>query len=138
MSPFAVFLKNLRLRRGLPQKVAAARLGCKPSYLCSLETGQKKVPRGQFLEKVISAYQLNRDEACELTEVANLSAGAIRMPDLARPEEYAICQKLQEHLGHLTKTQIQLIEIALDLREVAESSLSNLPLKRSREEEAQM
>ena len=138
MSPFAIYLRRLREPRRLPQKAAAARLGCKQSYLSSLENGRKKVPRDQFLQRVIDAYCLSDEEAAELRRVAELSCGAIRLPDVTRPEEYAICQKLQDHLGRLTETQIRLIEIALDLREVSESCLSLRPSRRREEKEASM
>jgi len=49
MSPFAIYLRKLRLRRGLKQKEMAYLLGYEQSYLSALERSVKGPPKQEFI-----------------------------------------------------------------------------------------
>lgn len=122
MSPFSKTLKKLRQKRGLKQKGLAYELGYEPSYISALERSEKGPPRQDFIERLIRGLALDALEQAELAEALKASRRQISLPAKASEQEYGLLRKLEPQLGHLNPVQIQLIELALGLPQLACSS----------------
>lgn len=109
MSPFASFLRELRQRRGLKQKVVAELLGYEQSYLSSLEKGLKGLPRRAFMDRLISKLALDTAEVAELDRVLKCSDRRVLLPTNASPNEYTLWHELRDLSGRLDDRQIELI-----------------------------
>lgn len=113
MSPFALFLKTLRERRGLRQRDAADLLGYEPSYLSALERSVKGPPKQDFLTRLIRELKLTPIERAELDEALRRSRRQLVLPANASLQEYDLIRALESQLGNLSSQQIALIQIAL-------------------------
>lgn len=113
MSPFSIYLKNLRLGRGYKQKALAHQLGYEPSYISALERGEKGPPKQDFINRLIRGLALTEEEQATLAQALKLSRRHISLPSRASEREYALLHQLEPQLGHLNPQQIQLIELAL-------------------------
>ena len=122
MSPFAIFLKQLRLSRGFRQKALAHQLGYEPSYLSALERSEKGPPRQDFIQRLIKGLNLNEMEQQELISALDASRRQISLPVKASTAEYDLIRKLEKQLGQLQPLQIQLIEMALKISEAMPSN----------------
>lgn len=117
MSPFSQTLRELRVKRRLLQKDAAAVLGYEQSYLSALETGAKGPPRKGFIERLIRVYALDKEEISALERSLSESKRILVLPKEATHDEFQLFSKLGTQLGRLQKRQIDLITIALDMGE---------------------
>lgn len=115
MSPFARYLKTLRLARGLKQKELAFHLGYEPSYLSALERGEKGPPKEDFVGRLIRGLALDEEEQAQLRQAVATSRRQIWLPAQASEREYALIHQLEPQLGHLDPVQIQLIGLALSI-----------------------
>lgn len=115
MSPFALYLRKLRLHRGYKQKELAHLLGYEPSYLSALERGEKGPPKQDFVNRLIRGLALTEEEQVTLAQALKFSRRHISLPSRASEREYALLHELEPQLGHLNPLQIQLIELALQL-----------------------
>ncbi|WP_412478503.1 helix-turn-helix domain-containing protein [Azonexus sp. IMCC34839] len=115
MSPFSIFLKQLRLSRGYKQKELAELLGFESSYLSSLERSEKGPPRQDFIQRLIRGLELNEAEQVELARALQASRRQVSLPARASEREYALLHQLEPQLGNLAPLQIQLIELALQI-----------------------
>lgn len=122
LSPFSQFLRSLRIQRGLRQRELAARLGYEPSYLSALERSEKGPPREDFVRRLIRELALNLEECAALDKALAASRRQLSLPATASIEEYQLMEMLRPQLGRLNPVQIQLIELALKMPEVAGSS----------------
>jgi transcriptional regulator with XRE-family HTH domain len=113
MSPFANFLRELRLRRGMKQKEVAELLGYEQSYLSSLEKGFKGAPRRAFIDRLIAEMSLDAQEIRELNEVLKLSHRQVFIPASAPAAEYEIWHALRQMSGSLDPDQLSLIKLLL-------------------------
>lgn len=115
MSPFAIYLKTLRLARGLKQKDLALRLGYEPSYLSAVERGEKGVPKEDFVNRLVRGLNLDREEQEMLYRALRTSRRTISIPSNASEQEYILFHRLEPLLGQLHPLQLDLIELALQL-----------------------
>jgi len=115
MSPFALYLRELRLNRGYKQKELAHLLGYEPSYISALERSKKGPPKRDFVDRLIRGLQLSNDEQIALAQDLKQSRRQILIPLDASEREYALLHHLESQLGQLNSTQIQLIELALQI-----------------------
>lgn len=115
MSPFAHYLKSLRLSRGLKQKNLALVLGYEPSYISSLERSQKGPPKEDFIRRLIKGLNLDETEQADLQRALKFSRRQVFLPAQASEEEYGLIHELEPQLGQLTPLQIHLIKLALRL-----------------------
>lgn len=113
VSPFALFLRELRKRRSLKQKQVADLLGYEQSYISALERSRKGPPKRDFLTRLVRNLQLTEDERQELEDVLRLSKRHVSLPCGASIHEYELLRALEPQLGHLSSKQIALIQIAL-------------------------
>jgi transcriptional regulator with XRE-family HTH domain len=73
MTPFGEKIRLLRQERSMSQKQLAAQLHVSQAYLCALEHGHRAPPTFQFVQKVITAFNIIWDDAEELQKLAQLS-----------------------------------------------------------------
>jgi transcriptional regulator with XRE-family HTH domain len=113
MSPFALYLRELRRRRSLKQKEVADLLGYEQTYISALERSIKGPPRRDFLTRLVRGLRLSDYERKELNEALCLSKRRVSLPCEASIHEYELIRALEPQLGQLNSTQIALIKIAL-------------------------
>lgn len=116
MSPFSRLIRTFREDRKLRQSDAAELLGYESSYLCGLETGSKGTPNAEFVQLLIKRYELNAEEIEVLMDSLKLSNRRITIPLKASCEEYKLVNNLNDQLGKLSVTQINLMQIALNMK----------------------
>ena len=61
LTPFGIALKDIRINREELLYDMSLKLGIKPSYITSIELGEKKVSR-KMLKKIIKEYNLQDNE----------------------------------------------------------------------------
>lgn len=122
MSPFAYLIRTYREKRNLRQSDAAELLGFERSYLCGLETNSKGTPNTEFVELLIKRYELSNDEVKDLLESLKDSNRFLTVPLKASREEYKFVNTLKAHLGSISATEINLMQMILDMRENRTSS----------------
>jgi len=115
MSPFAIFLKQLRIRRGLKQRTLAHVLGYEASYLSALERSQKGPPRRDFVARLIRGLALDTNEQLELLRALDNSKRQVSLPCTASIDEYTLIRELEPRLGRLSTAQVQIIRQVLTL-----------------------
>lgn len=78
LTPFGRALRKYRIDHGETQLDVANALGVTVSFFSALETGMKNVP-AETLRKLIAHFQLGRDEAHQLRELAEVSQKEVRI-----------------------------------------------------------
>ena len=73
MTPFGRRVRELRSDRNITQKQMAADLGVSAAYLSALEKGNRGAPSWQFVQKVITYFNIIWDDAEELQALARTS-----------------------------------------------------------------
>lgn len=116
MSPFALYLKTLRANRNLRQKDLAERLGYEQSYVSALELGAKGPPNREFIDRLISKLALTEDEMGQLEDAFARSSRTIKLPASASRDLYGMFYELGRQIQALDPLQIQLINLALQVR----------------------
>ncbi|NOT65667.1 MAG: helix-turn-helix domain-containing protein [Methylotenera sp.] len=140
MSPFADYLHGLRMRHGIRQVELAEIIGYEQTYLSSLELGKKGPPTKEFINKLIKQFNLSSSEQDLLLKAVEASERKTVIDTDVHQDVYWMMHDLRIRLPELTTIQIQLIRIALGLKD----SLNEFPkvsvrqLKRRRKEETPM
>lgn len=115
MSPFSHFLHDFRMRHGIRQVDLAERVGYEQSYVSALESGLKGPPTQEFIDRLISALNLNPEDAQALQAATEASQRKLVI-DLAAPQEvYRLVNSLRKALPTLTPTQVRIISDVLSL-----------------------
>lgn len=70
MTPFARRVRELRAERGITQKRMAADLGVSAAYLSALEKGNRGAPSWEFVQRIITYFNIIWDDAEELQTLA--------------------------------------------------------------------
>ncbi|MDP3087615.1 MAG: helix-turn-helix transcriptional regulator [Methylotenera sp.] len=122
MSPFSQIIRAYREKRNLRQSDAAKLLGYEQSYLCGLETGSKGTPNAEFVEVLIKQYKLSDEEVEVLLDSLKISTRRFTIPLKASYEEFKFVNTLKMHLGSISATEINLMQMILDMRENRTSS----------------
>ncbi|WP_333874245.1 helix-turn-helix domain-containing protein [Methylobacter sp.] len=109
MTPFGLFLENIRRSRQLQQKQLAADLGVQACYISSLEKGRKAPPSKKVLERLIAALDLNEEEQTLLWESVEQSELSFKLPGNMILAEYQLISRLKQQLGRLSQEQITIM-----------------------------
>lgn len=109
MTPFGLFLENIRRSRQLQQKQLAADLGVQACYISSLEKGRKAPPSKKILERLISAMDLNEEEQTLMWESVEQSELSFKLPGNMILAEYQLISRLKQQLGRLSQEQITIM-----------------------------
>jgi len=109
MTPFGLFLENIRRSRQLQQKQLAADLGVQACYISSLEKGRKAPPSKKVLERLIAALDLNEEEQTLMWESVEQSELSFKLPGNMILAEYQLISRLKQQLGRLSQEQITIM-----------------------------
>lgn len=123
VSPFAAYLRELRLRRGIKQKDLAERVGCTPSYLSAIEMGGRGLPQKELMDRLIRELAPTAEESDVMDAALNESEYNIRFPIHAHADEYRLWHFLLRESGRHPPWKIK------KLLEFAENLLSQPVLK---------
>jgi transcriptional regulator with XRE-family HTH domain len=117
VTPFGLFLQDMRRDRRLAQKQLAGLLDVDQSYLSGLESGRKGVPPASMVGRLAEALNLSEDEVKSLHEAVVQSRRKVEIPLRADPAEYTMIHRLADRLGHLCPAQIRAIQEIISIRE---------------------
>lgn len=117
MTPFGLFLQDIRRDRRLAQKQLAGLLEVDQSYLSGLESGRKGVPPASMIGRLVDALKLGEEEVKLLNEAVVQSRRKVEIPLRADPAEYAMIHRLADKLGYLCPAQIRAIQEIISIRE---------------------
>lgn len=116
MTPFGVYLEQLRRSRGLQQQQLAAKVGINGCYLSNIETGRKGPPSSEVVSCLIKVLDLTPSEANELSIRQRQSKQRREMPTGAGLHEYALVEQLWERLGTLSVAEAEALTNVLLLK----------------------
>ena len=137
MSPFSVYLLDLRNRFGLRQTKLAEMLGYEQSYISGLELGTKNPSNPEFLARLSHALNLTDQEQEELAKVVKQSQQRFVLPREVHPEAFRLCSELWDKIDRIPLPQLQAIRAVLNLN-VPMNGLQLPERDGSKETEAQM
>ena len=107
MTPFGLRLRELRAERGITQKEMAAGLGISAAYLSALENGRRGAPSWQFVQKVITYFNIIWDDAEELQALARTSHPRVVVDTTGMsPEATELANLLASRIGELTQQDV--------------------------------
>ncbi|WP_075997673.1 helix-turn-helix domain-containing protein [Salaquimonas pukyongi] len=107
MTPFGRRVRELRAERSITQKQMAADLGVSAAYLSALEKGYRGAPSWQFVQRIITYFNIIWDDAEELQTLARTSHPRV-MVDTAglSPEATELANLLAACIGELGQKDI--------------------------------
>lgn len=111
MTKFGIFVRKLRLDKGIRLRDMAKDLGISPAYLSAMETGHKDIPQS-LADKVSSVYNLSIEQTKELKHSIILSKQKICITTGQIVWKNEIVSKLKEKLDTLSEEQqFKIIEV---------------------------
>lgn len=115
MTPFGEKIRNLRAERGISQKRMASDLGLSAAYLSALEHGQRGSPNFNFVQRVITYFNIIWDDADELIALAGLSDPRITIDTSnLSPKATELANKLAHSIRHLDQLALENLTNLLD------------------------
>ena len=114
MTKFGIFIRKLRLDRGILLREMAKDLRISPAYLSSMETGREDIPQS-LADHIIRVYNLSTEQTKELKHSIMLSRQKICITTGQIAWKNEIVSKLKEKLDTLSEEQqFKIIEILKD------------------------
>lgn len=111
MTKFGIFVRKLRLDKGIRLRDMAKDLGISPAYLSAMETGHKDIP-DSLADKISSVYNLSIEQTKELKHSIILSKQKICITTGQIAWKNEIVSKLREKLDNLSEEQqFKIIEV---------------------------
>ena len=111
MTKFGIFIRKLRLDRGVLLRDMAKDLGISPAYLSGMETGHKDIPQS-LADKISSVYNLSIEQTKELKKSIVLSQQKICITTGQIVWKNEIVSMLKEKLDNLSEEQrLKIIEV---------------------------
>ena len=117
MTPFGLFLKNIRVSRGYQLTQMALSVGISPCYLSSMENGKKGSPSQKVLERIIRELALSSDEIVELEAAKSASRKTYTLPDGLEIYQQVLVGNIWRRLDSIRPEQAACIEMILKLTE---------------------
>lgn len=104
MTPFGCKIREIRAKRGIAQKDMAAALGVSAAYLSALEHGRKGAPSFDFVQRVITYFNIIWDDADEVMRLAGISHPRIVIDTgNLSPEATLFANELAASIHHLDR-----------------------------------
>lgn len=117
MTPFGRRVRELRAERNITQKQMAADLGVSAAYLSALEKGNRGAPSWQFVQKVITYFNIIWDDAEELQMLARTSHPRVVVDTTGlSPEATELANLLASRIGELGQQDILAIIHEMQVR----------------------
>ncbi len=115
MTPFGRRVRELRDARGVTQKEMAQALGVSAAWLSALENGKRGRPGWEFIQRVISYFNVIWDDADELQELARISHPRIVVDTAGlSPEATEFANLVAERIGLLARED--LVELVFEVK----------------------
>lgn len=113
MTPFGWKIREIRAKRGIAQKDMAAALGVSAAYLSALEHGRKGAPSFDFVQRVITYFNIIWDDADEVMRLAGISHPRIVIDTgNLSPEATLLANELAASVHHLDRQALdQMMDI---------------------------
>lgn len=115
MSPFSIVFRELRASLGMRQAEFALRLGYEQSYVSAIEVGTKGPPNTEFIERVVSAFELEEPWRHKLLSALDQSQRKIILSSDATEDTFRMFNELRRQIDQLHPAQVELIHMALRL-----------------------
>lgn len=116
-SPFAVFLRDLRLRNNLRQHELAAELGYEQAYISALELGTRG-PSKELLEILIEKMPMSDKDQAALQQAVSESGRRFVLPAEVPTDTYRFCHELWGKIENLHPAVIQGMRVLLGIEDV--------------------
>ena len=111
MTKFGIFIRKLRLDRGIRLRDMAKDLDISPAYLSAMETGHKDITQS-LADKVSSVYNLSIEQSKELKKSIMLSKQKICITTSQIAWKNELISMLKEKLDNLSEEQqFKIIEV---------------------------
>lgn len=111
MTKFGIFVRKLRLDKGIRLRDMAKDLGISPAYLSAMETGHKDIS-DSLADKISSVYNLSTEQTKELKHSIMLSQQKICITTGQIAWKNEIVSKLKGKLDTLSEEQqFKIIEV---------------------------
>ena len=115
MTPFGHRVRELRAEKGVTQKEMARALDVSAAYLSALEKGNRGAPSWQFVQRIITYFNIIWDDAEELQNLAVTSHPKVTVDTTKLSVEATeLANLLANQISNLDKQD--LTEIAHDIR----------------------
>jgi transcriptional regulator with XRE-family HTH domain len=105
-SPFAVFLRDLRLRNNLRQHELAAELGYEQAYISALELGTRG-PSKELLETLVEKMPMSDKDQAALRQAVSESGRRFVLPAEVPTDTYRFCHELWGKIENLHPAVMQ-------------------------------
>jgi transcriptional regulator with XRE-family HTH domain len=109
-----LFLRDLRLNRGLLQKELAKLLRVQPSYVSNLERGVRVSIGADMRQRLAEALELTPSEMARLDLLIRATKGPVPLPSSATEQELQLVYQLADCIGRLPISHLQLIRLILE------------------------
>ncbi len=116
-SPFAVFLRDLRLRNNFRQHELAEQLGYEQAYISALELGTRG-PSRELVEALVTKMSLSDKDQKTLKKVVRESGRRFVLPAEVPTDTYRFCHELWEKIEDLHPAVIQAMRELVNLEDV--------------------
>ena len=110
MTPLGTLIRYFREDRGLNQQELADQSGVDSKLISSFETGRRRTPNSEVLEKIKATLKLTELESLQLQEAANNSSYIIRFPREMPPRKLRLLHTLVRSLSDLAPEQLSAIQ----------------------------
>lgn len=141
MSPFAVFLREIRLRNNLRQHELAELLGYEQAYMSALELSARG-PSKELLEALVKELSLGEKDQAALSKEVRQSGRRFVLPADAPTNLYRFCHEFWDRIETIHPAIIEALRELVKLEDVMAEQPRCLPYRaraRSRDEqEAEM
>ena len=115
MTPFSLYLQNLRIDRNLRQIELAEVLGYDQGYISALEVGLKGPPTEEFVSRLISSFSMTAEEEYRLREAIGASQRKFILGRNLPIDVYWLFKEFREQADQLSPAQVRIIKEALRL-----------------------
>jgi transcriptional regulator with XRE-family HTH domain len=109
MTPFGIFIRSLRAAHDVKLNQLADALSVKAAYLSALERGKKGKPSPELVKHIIAFFNLNKEQASELIQVAEMSDPKHVIPEHSEPGDYELAHLFMNKLNRLDDFQRKII-----------------------------
>lgn len=109
MTPFGMFMRTVRLEKGLLLKDVAELMEVTSAYLSALEHGKKGVPNAPFVSALENRLRLDAKQRDALRRAVRDSSTSLAIPQKANPAVFETAHAFARKLPSLSDRQLDLI-----------------------------
>lgn len=117
MTPFGLFMRTLRLEKGLLLKDMADAMGVSSAYLSALEHGKKGAPNNEFITALESKYQLGNVAREQLRTAVRDSNNSLAISPKVTPLGFETAHAFARKLPNLSESQLRSLKKIIDEQE---------------------